>query len=61
MKDLNGWTHIGNYGSAYLYAKGNERRLVDAETGQTTFRYWVPSGQGYSTTKKLKGAKSKVR
>ena len=22
MKDLNGWTHIGNYGSAYLYAKG---------------------------------------
>jgi len=61
MKDLDGWTHIANYGSAYLYVKGDERRLVDSKTGQTTFRYWVPSGQGYSATKKLKGAKSKVR
>ena len=59
MTDLNGWKHVGYHGSFRFYVRDNERRLVDPKRGQTTFRYWVPSGQGYSAIKKFKGANNR--
>ena len=36
---LSEWKHVGYYGSCLIYARDNKRRLVDPETGQTTFEY----------------------
>ena len=48
MKGLDGWTHMGNFGSCHIYAKGNERCLVDPKTGQSTFEYKVKTNDtGY--------------
>ncbi len=41
MTKLNGWTHVGYYGRAHIYAKGDKRCLVDPETGEPTFEYRV--------------------
>ena len=49
MTDLNGWEHVGYYGSCLIYKKDNKRRLVDPKTGQTTLEYaFVPSNSGRS-------------
>jgi len=41
MIDSNGWTHVGYYGFSHIYAKGGKRRLVDPQTGQSTFEYRI--------------------
>jgi len=41
MIDSNGWTHVGYYGFSHIYAKGDERCLVDPQTGQSTFEYRI--------------------
>ncbi len=39
--DLDGWKHMGHYGSSYIYAKGDKRCLVDPKTGLSTFEYRI--------------------
>jgi len=63
MKNLNGWTRVGYYGSQYIYAKGKQRRLIDPKTGQTTFDYRVAGGtkHGVINIKRPVSARTKNR
>jgi len=62
MSDLNGWEHVGYYGSYLIYKKDNKRRLVDPRTGQSTFEYTVVlsnSGRSVINGKELVSAGGK--
>ena len=41
MGELDGWQQAGYFGSCYIYAKGNKRRLVNPKTGKITFEYEI--------------------
>ena len=41
MPDLNGWKQVGYYGSYFIYASGDIRRLVDPATGRIITQYNV--------------------
>ncbi len=36
---LNGWTYAGSFGSCHIYKKGEQRRLVNPETGKSIIEY----------------------
>ena len=39
--DLKGWDYVCTFGTCLVYAKGGERRLINAETGEVIFEYII--------------------
>jgi hypothetical protein len=45
MPDLNGWKQVGYYGSCFIYASGDIRRLIDPAAGRITFQFRMPTAK----------------
>lgn len=39
--DLGGWEYVCTFGNCLVYAKGDERCLIKAETGEVVLKYSV--------------------